>query len=516
MDLTEAGQGELGREVGQTALGEAADSGQAMVSEVRAEGEVEESGEFSARQTIRMVVEFVVVLLTGILFARTFVAEAYVVPTGSMAPTLLGLHRTFDCPNCWYRVVLGTDEAGQVGIAVCPNCGSNLAGYPGVDGTGDRLLVQKFLFDLRAPRRWESLVFQNPSNPEQAYVKRVVGLPGESVEIRDGDVLIGGRLARKSLTQQRNLRILVYNQDYPALDSARFPRWGFRRFNRGPREASRWRVDGRRLVREAEDEGRPGVDWLSYRHWEPDLERYGPVRDYLGYNGKQLLGENEVNDLVVEADVVADGQVDEMMVRLVSRGDRFLVTLPFKVGESLRLNRNGREVKLNELPTHWRRKRAIEPERPLRLEVSIVDRRLTVLIDGELLAEAYDYDDPRFTISASETPVSLGVTGSGRLVVERFRLYRDIYYTSALAMSPRQPFGVGSPYKLGEGEYFVLGDNSAVSNDSRFWENSPVVRSEALLGKPFLVHLPSQAVPLKVFGHQVYWIPDPREIRYIR
>ena len=62
----------------------------------------------------RTVVEFVVVLLTGILFARTFVAEAYVVPTGSMAPTLLGLHRTFDCPNCWYRVVLGTDEAGQV------------------------------------------------------------------------------------------------------------------------------------------------------------------------------------------------------------------------------------------------------------------------------------------------------------------------------------------------------------------------------------------------------------------
>ena len=49
-----------------------------------------------------------------------------------------------------------------------------------------------------------------------------------------------------------------------------------------------------------------GMDWLSYRHWEPDLERYGPVRDYLAYNGRELMGENEVHDLLVEADVVAD------------------------------------------------------------------------------------------------------------------------------------------------------------------------------------------------------------------
>jgi signal peptidase I len=37
-----------------------------------------------------------------------------------------------------------------------------------------------------------------------------------------------------------------------------------------------------------------------------------------------------------------------------------------------------------------------------------------------------------------------------------------------------------------------------------------------LLGKPFLVHLPSQGVPVRVFGGEPYWLPDPREIRYIR
>ncbi len=467
-------------------------------------------------QACRMMVEFLALLLIGILFARTFVAEAYVVPTGSMAPTLLGLHRSFHCPNCRFLFVLGTDETGLSGMPVCPNCGANLTIDPGVDGTGDRLLVQKFLFDLRQPRRWESVVFQNPSNPEQAYVKRVVGLPGETVEIRDGDVLINGEVARKDRAQQRNLRVLVYDQAFPALDSVRFPRWGSRRMNRYARNGSGWKVESSCLVREPDTEPTAGIDWLIYRHWEPELERYGPVRDYLAYNGRELMGENEVHDLMVDTTLRVDSQIDEVLVRMVYRGDRFVASVPVGSAEEVRLSRNGRDVPLVLRPTQWRQRRVLDPERPLKLELSVVDRRVMLAVDGELVAEPYDFDAPRVSNSASESPVSIGVTGPGRVDVEQFRLYRDVYYTSSLALSPRQPFGVGSPFALGAGDYFVLGDNSAVSNDSRFWERSPVVRAETLLGKPFLVHLPSQAVPLKVFGHQVYWLPDPREIRYIR
>ena len=107
-------------------------------------------------------------------------------------------------------------------------------------------------------------------------------------------------------------------------------------------------------------------------------------------------------------------------------------------------------------------------------------------------------------------------SGAGSVVVGDLRVYRDVHYTSSLANIPRRPFGVDSPYLLGPDEFFVLGDNSPVSNDSRFWTASPVVRGELFLGKPFLVHLPGQVVPLKVFGRSVYWVPDPREIRYIR
>ena len=121
-------------------------------------------------------------------------------PTGSMAPTLLGFHKELTCPNCQFPFVVGMDEQGRTGRPVCPNCGQDgLGKVAAVECNGDRLLVQKFLFDFRRPRRWEVAVFQSPAEPDQAYVKRVVGLPGESIQIVDGDVHIDGRIARKSL-----------------------------------------------------------------------------------------------------------------------------------------------------------------------------------------------------------------------------------------------------------------------------------------------------------------------------
>ena len=53
---------------------------------------------------------------------------------------------------------------------------------------GDRILACKFL----APRRWDIIVFRYPEDPSVNYVKRLVGLPGEKLEIRDGAVWING------------------------------------------------------------------------------------------------------------------------------------------------------------------------------------------------------------------------------------------------------------------------------------------------------------------------------------
>ena len=120
----------------------------------------------------------------GFMVVRTALVEPFGVPTGSMAPTLLGNHRECPCPRCGYPVIVGempgAERRNPYANATCDNCGKR-----GIDLTksadipGDRLLVDKNVFSIRPPRRWELAVFRCPVDPTTPYVKRVVGLPGD-------------------------------------------------------------------------------------------------------------------------------------------------------------------------------------------------------------------------------------------------------------------------------------------------------------------------------------------------
>lgn len=287
-----------------------------------------------ATGAVRQTVDLVVVLCLGVLLFRTFSAEAYVVPTGSMAPTLLGHHRELTCPNCRFIFVIGVDEEGRPPRPVCPNCGkSDLEQSPAVDCNGDRVLVQKFLYDFRPPRRWEVAVFHFPGDPSQAYVKRVVGLPGESLQISGGNVVVDGRVVRKSQEEFRAMRILVHDSRYVPEDSDRFPRWFFSRGSARQRLASGWSQSGGTFTHEpagstssgAQDES---VDWLVYRHWDPVRSQYGPIRDHYAYNGGDLGTENVVPDLALEARLTIAEDVELITLAIRSGTDRFVVRIP--------------------------------------------------------------------------------------------------------------------------------------------------------------------------------------------
>lgn len=57
---------------------------------------------------------------------------------------------------------------------------------------GERLMVDKLTYRFREPQRGEIVVFRYPLNPREHYIKRVVGVPGDVVEVRNGRVYLNG------------------------------------------------------------------------------------------------------------------------------------------------------------------------------------------------------------------------------------------------------------------------------------------------------------------------------------
>ena len=59
---------------------------------------------------------------------------------------------------------------------------------------GDNLIVDKLTYRFTDPKRYDIIVFPSPDEPGKNYIKRIIGLPGETVQIIDGEVYINGEL----------------------------------------------------------------------------------------------------------------------------------------------------------------------------------------------------------------------------------------------------------------------------------------------------------------------------------
>ncbi len=76
----------------------------------------------------REVVETIVFVVVLVLLLKTFLAEAFVIPTGSMATTLLGYHRDVNCEKCGYHFLVNASSEAEdkvpqfVTKSYCPNC----------------------------------------------------------------------------------------------------------------------------------------------------------------------------------------------------------------------------------------------------------------------------------------------------------------------------------------------------------------------------------------------------------
>src|SRR4051812_9491171 len=117
----------------------------------------------------RETVEAIVVAMILALLIRGFEAEAFVIPTGSMAPTLMGRHKEITCPQCGFVYpVNASEESEPVAWGTCANCRYQLSVKDAPSFKGDRILVMKFPYDLPGvpgaggPDRWDVVVFKYP------------------------------------------------------------------------------------------------------------------------------------------------------------------------------------------------------------------------------------------------------------------------------------------------------------------------------------------------------------------
>ncbi|MHC4324842.1 MAG: signal peptidase I [Planctomycetota bacterium] len=97
----------------------------------------------------------------------------------------------------------------------CSECRNNLMTAEAMPvANGDRILVLKCIYQFIEPKRWDVIVFKNPPDPAINYIKRLIGLPGEKVQIIDGDIYIDDKIARKPAKVQKELWMPVYNNDF--------------------------------------------------------------------------------------------------------------------------------------------------------------------------------------------------------------------------------------------------------------------------------------------------------------
>lgn len=528
----------------------------------------------------RSLAESLVSLLIAVILFRTFLAEGYMISTGSMAPALLGYHKRVVCPTCHaefpFGVAYDTDDPDDAEAdtlrrqnAICPDCGQ--VGINVADESrnhGDQLLVFKQAYAHRSPRRWEVIVFRNPADPLEAFVKRVAGLPGEAIQIAGGDVSIDGKLCRKDWSDQREVRIPVHRHRAVASGSSVRAHWIAEPADADENPAWQPDVDGFTF---SGADAKSGA-WVNYAHWirrggqhqtavplaswpseiqpqsvPPAGLRYdkqthrlscigamperirdrlielcgieefqsavselyeqshvAPVTDFYGYNsGDQQQAPTVVRDLMWTGRVsVAQGQ-GEFRVEMSNGPQTFEVVFDFDRGEVRLHVDDGKEpAEAGSLPSSLARGGGL-------VEISLFDRQVLVAVDGVPVLSPFLFE----TLAESRVtrhPIRFGAKGLD-VRVDGIVIYRDVFYTPQSG-----GHGNGEPCVLGKDEFFVLGDNSPVSHDSRRWLHAPVPR-RLLVGKPFMVHMPSKPGHLNVAGYELHLrLPDVERVRFLR
>jgi signal peptidase I len=594
---------------------------------------------------VRETIESIVIAFVLAFLFRTFEAEAFVIPTGSMAPTLMGRHKDVVCPKCGFAYRVGASEEVdpeteaprpsdyEVTACTCPLCrytahldsDFDLKDYPhreppSYSYPGDRLLVDKLAFEFLEPERWDVVVFRYPNSAWRNYIKRLVGLPGETVKIQYGDVWIRNDSLGETdfhIARKRPQKILAMLQ--PVFDNDYMPRiaeFGWPERWTADEDEGSWKKgpDGDFL-----NDGRgAGPHWLRYRHripsagdWDrlkrgPEWERcYGPdakptaadwqalkeagrsvaagrqphlITDFTAFDTSWSsetpwpsqsppTGFHWVGDLAVGCTADVEGQSGGLAFELRKGGRHFQCRIDVATGNAT--------LSIDSQP-EWRptAATAVRGRGVHDILFSNCDDELRLWVDGRVVEfppvhgnrpdhpTAYRDDlDNHAPDEGDLAPAGVAADGA-RLRISHLRVLRDIYYIATdwktggmmdyqdrvrpdelLQYSPaqrRKIVGRWVEFSLAKGrddkgrdepgkdQFFMLGDNSSNSQDSRLWVQDAwrlgrsgsefYVDRDLLIGKAFFLYWPHSwnEIPTPWGNLPCPYFPNVRRMRFVR
>jgi signal peptidase I len=473
---------------------------------------VAESGSWLSERAVRETIESVVVAFILAFLFRTFAAEPFVIPTGSMAPTLMGAHKDITCPQCGFQYAAGasSEEAQMaeqqggarpsipVEKACCPMCRYFADVGPGSGQPtygGDRIVVSKFAYEFGEPHRWDVVVFKNPSEAQTNFIKRCVGLPEETIRIYHGDLFVQppgektfDRPERKSNELQAMAQI-VYDNDY-VLDSMTKAGWPLRWQELGAKNAA-WKTDdgGRSFTTTGSNE----TSWLRYRHYVPSIEDWQSldrgrlpadrqakpllVTDFYAYNTSvprgrsaadpSMLGMHWVGDLMLDCELESTDGKGTAILDLVKGGKHFRCVLNVETGAA--------ELSIDGLADfHPKAQTPIRGAGTHQVMFANFDQQLRLWVDGAAVSfdgksDGVNYPDLQNDLprTSAEDPLDLAPAGVGSqnagLAVRHLKLWRDLYY---VAMQRHSGFGPLHDY---DGNHTLVSFNYAELYD--FWSD---------------------------------------------
>ncbi len=390
------------------------------------------------------------------------------IASGSMAEALLGPRWQVPCEDCRFVFSCGTDAPPRLDLATCPNCGCgrNSVKHAAVL-PGQRVLIDRWAYWRRLPRRGEVVAFVDPDDSSQFAVKRVMGLPGENLAIRNGELWIDGVLYRKSLAEMRETAILVNDDRFRPVEDLGLPgRW------QSDEQPSGWQTTDTGYRWETGPRAAEDFDWLMYRHWRCYGSPHSrtaetPVADHYGYNQGLSRELHEVTDLLLSCQVRVDDP-GELAFLIHDGRETFTARISFRE-RSVRIQR-GPEV------IHQTTLRLRDLGQPLEIELGAFDRQIVLALDDQIVAQ-FEYELAAGPLQPTSRP--LGIAGRGGSVeISQLKVYRDVYHMHPARDA--QLWETAAPLRAEE--LLVLGDNVPISDDSRHWV-TPGLDRKRLIGK---------------------------------